>query len=211
MKPRRVLFISAIVTAGVLQAIEPAAQWFAAMPDSLVPTIEVNRRKDLIDLFHAGQKAQVATQLGGLAQMTQLQENSLTVALSEQSQMAMHLYTTHSNDTLVVLVNTVYAPASDSRIRFFNSQWQELPASKYIRPLTKEAFFLFPDSLTKAQREEIMRPVDIELVEYTFDTDGSICARQSWKEYLDSQDYNRLKPYLRESITLRWNGKNFKD
>ena len=65
MKPRRVLFISAIVTAGVLQAIEPAAQWFAAMPDSLVPTIEVNRRKDLIDLFHAGQKAQVATQLGG--------------------------------------------------------------------------------------------------------------------------------------------------
>ena len=200
MKPRRVLFISAIVTAGVLQAIEPAAQWFAAMPDSLVPTIEVNRRKDLIDLFHAGQKAQVATQLGGLAQMTQLQENSLTVALSEQSQMAMHLYTTHSNDTLVVLVNTVYAPAGDSRIRFFNSQWQELPASKYIRPLTKEAFFLFPDS-----------PVDIELVEYTFDTDGSICARQSWKEYLDSQDYNRLKPYLRESITLRWNGKNFKD
>lgn len=211
MKLRRLFFLSAVATALMSQAVEPAAQLFAAMPDSLVPSLEVNRRKDLIDLFHAGQSAQVTTKLGGKAQMTELQEQSLVIALSEQSQMALHLYTTHDNDTLVALVNTVYAPAGDSRIRFFNNAWRELPASKYIELPTHDDFFLFPDSLSKAQREELMQATEICLIEYTFESDGSICASQSWEKYLDRETYNRLKPYLRESITLRWNGKNFKE
>lgn len=211
MKLRRLFFLSAVATALMSQAVEPAAQLFAAMPDSLVPSLEVNRRKDLIDLFHAGQSAQVTTKLGGKAQMTELQEQSLVIDLSEQSQMALHLYTTHDNDTLVALVNTVYAPAGDSRIRFFNSAWRELPASKYIELPNRDDFFLFPDSLSKAQREELMQATEICLIEYTFEPDGSICARQSWEKYLDRETYNRLKPYLRESITLRWNGKNFKE
>lgn len=210
MKLRRLFLLSAVATALMSQAVEPAAQLFAAMPDSLVPSLEVNRRKDLIDLFHAGQSAQVTTKLGGKAQMTELQEQSLVIALSEQSQMALHLYTTHDNDTLVALVNTVYAPAGDSRIRFFNSAWRELPASKYIELPTRDDFFLFPDSLSKAHREELMQATEICLIEYTFEPDGSICARQSWEKYLDRETYSRLKPYLRESITLRWNGKNFK-
>lgn len=209
MKLRRLFFLSAVATALMSQAVEPAAQLFAAMPDSLVPSLEVNRRKDLIDLFHAGQSAQVTTKLGGKAQMTELQEQSLVIDLSEQSQMALHLYTTHDNDTLVALVNTVYAPAGDSRIRFFNSAWRELPASKYIELPNRDDFFLFPDSLSKAQREELMQATEICLIEYTFEPDGSICAHQSWKKYLDRETYNRLKPYLRESITLRWNGKRF--
>lgn len=211
MKLNKLPLIAFLASTCALQAIEPAAQLFVAMPDSLVPSIEVNRRKDLIDLFHAGQQAQVATKLGGTARMTQLQENHLALSLSEQSQMLLHNYITGNGDTLVVLVNTVYAPAGDSHIRFFNTTWQELPASKYIRPLPKEAFFLFPDSLTKEQCKELMQPVDIDLIEYTFGTDGSICARQSWGKYLDSETYERLKPYLRESIMLRWNGKNFKE
>lgn len=210
MKLNKLLPIAFLASTFILQAIEPAAQLFVAMPDSLVPSIELNRRKDLIDLFHAGQQAQVATKLGGTAQMTELQENLMALSLSEQSQMLLQCYTTGKGDTLVALVNTVYAPAGDSRLRFFDSRWQELPASKYMHAPSKEEFFLFPDSLTKEQREEAMRPVDICLVEYTFETDGSICARQTWEKYLDRQTYERLKPYLRERITLRWDGNRFK-
>ena len=207
MKLRKLFLISAIATALVSQAAEPAAQLFVSMPDSLVPSIEVNRRKDLIDLFHAGQQAQVTTKLGGTARMTQLQENLVVLSLSQQSRMALYLYTTTGNDSVVALVNTVYAPAGDSRIRFFNSAWRELPASKYIELPTRDDFFLFPDSLSKEEYKALMRPVDICLVEYTFDTDGSICARQSWEKYLDPKSFEKIKPYLREAITLRWNGK----
>ena len=141
--------------------------------------------------------------------MALLQDSLLSIDLSSQSKMAMRLYQTHRDDTLIVLINTVYAPAGDSRIRFFNSAWRELPASKYIELPTRDDFFLFPDSLSKVQREELMQATEICLIEYTFEPDGSICARQSWEKYLDRETYNRLKPYLRESITLRWNERQF--
>lgn len=206
MKLRNLLSIFFLASAGLSQAAEPAAQLFVAMPDSLVPSIEVNRRKDLIDLFHAGQKAQVDNKLGGTTAMTLLQDNGLTVDLSQQSQMALHLYPTDRGDTLIALVNTVYGPAADSRIRFFDSSWRELPASKHIRALSTADFFAFPDSLTNTQKKEILQTTGIYLVEYTFEPDGSLCARPSWEKYLDPETFKKIEPYLRKSITLRWNG-----
>ena len=111
--------------------------------------------------------------------------------------------------SLYSALRAIDAAAGDSRIRFFNSAWRELPASKYIELPTRDDFFLFPDSLSKVQREELMQATEICLIEYTFEPDGSICARQSWEKYLDRETYNRLKPYLRESITLRWNERQF--
>ena len=195
MKLRNLLSLFFLASAGLSQAAEPAAQLFVAMPDSLVPSIEVNRRKDLIDLFHAGQKAQVDNKLGGTTAMTLLQDNGLTVDLSQQSQMALHLYPTDRGDTLIALVNTVYGPAADSRIRFFDSSWRELPASKHMRALS-----------TNTQKKEILQTTGIYLVEYTFEPDGSLCARPSWEKYLDPETFKKIEPYLRKSITLRWNG-----
>ena len=73
-------------------AIEPVAQLFIAMPDSLVPSIEINRRKDLIDLMHAGQKAEIVTKLGGKAEMTLLQDSLLSIDLSKRSKMEIRWY-----------------------------------------------------------------------------------------------------------------------
>ena len=65
MKLRNLLFCLCSIVTLTSSAIEPVAQLFIAMPDSLVPSIEINRRKDLIDLMHAGQKAEIVTKLGG--------------------------------------------------------------------------------------------------------------------------------------------------
>ena len=200
MKLRNLLFCLCSIVTLTSSAIEPVAQLFIAMPDSLVPSIEVNRRKDLIDLMHAGQKAE----------MTLLQDSLLSIDLSKRSKMGIRWYDTTDNDTIIAFVNTVYAPAGDSRIRFFDTAWKELPASERIRQIRREEFFQFPDSLTKAKKEDLLRPVDIFLVEYNFATDGSLCARQSWANYLDKELFNRIEPYLQDSIILHWDGKRFK-
>ena len=200
MKLRNLLFCLCSIVTLTSSAIEPVAQLFIAMPDSLVPSIEINRRKDLIDLMHAGQKAE----------MTLLQDSLLSIDLSKCSKMEIRWYDTTGNDTIIALVNTVYAPAGDSRIRFFDTAWKELPASERIRRIRREEFFQFPDNLTKAEKEDLLRPVDIFLVEYNFATDGSLCARQSWANYLDKESFDRIEPYLQDSIVLHWNGKRFK-
>ena len=85
MKLRNLLFCLCSIVTLTSSAIEPVAQLFIAMPDSLVPSIEVNRRKDLIDLMHAGQKAEIVTKLGGKAEMTLLQDSLLSIDLSKRS------------------------------------------------------------------------------------------------------------------------------
>lgn len=209
MKLRSLLFLLFFTVSIASQAIEPVAQLFVSMPDSLLPSIEVNRRKDMIDLIHAGQKAQTATKLGGNAEMTLLQDSILSIDLSSQSKMAMRLYQTHRDDTLIALINTVYAPAGDSRVRVFNSAWDELPASKYIRSIAKEEFFIFPDSLSKEEKKELIRPIDIYLSTYAFEADGSLKVQQSWGDYLDKESFQQIEPYLKETIELHWNGKKF--
>lgn len=164
----------------------------------------------MIDLMHAGQKAEIVTKLGGKAEMTLLQDSLLSIDLSKRSKMEIRWYDTTGNDTIIAFVNTVYAPAGDSRIRFFDTAWKELPASERIRQIRREEFFQFPDSLTKAKKEDLLRPVNIFLVEYNFATDGSLCARQSWANYLDKESFDRIEPYLQDSIVLHWNGKRFK-
>lgn len=72
----------------------------------------------MIDLMHAGQKAEIVTKLGGKAEMTLLQDSLLSIDLSKRSKMEIRWYDTTGNDTIIALVNTVYAPAGDSRIRF---------------------------------------------------------------------------------------------
>lgn len=87
MKLKNLLFCLCSIVTLTSSAIEPVAQLFIAMPDSLVPSIEVNRRKDLIDLMHAGQKAEIVTKLGSKAEMTLLQDSLLSIDLSKRSKM----------------------------------------------------------------------------------------------------------------------------
>ena len=98
MKLRNLLFCLCSIVTLTSSAIEPVAQLFIAMPDSLVPSIEVNRRKDLIDLMHAGQKAEIVTKLGGKAEMTLLQDSLLSIDLSKRSKMEIRWYDTTGND-----------------------------------------------------------------------------------------------------------------
>ncbi len=81
------------------------------------------------------------------------------------------------------------------------------PLSERIRRIRREEFFQFPDSLTKAKKEDLLRPVNIFLVEYNFATDGSLCARQSWANIWTKNHSNRIDPYLQDSIVdCNWNG-----
>lgn len=207
MKAKFLLFILALTTILSLAAVEPVAKLLVSMPDSLIPSIEVNRRKDLIDLFHAGQHAQAATKLDGTATLTEMKDNMLSITLSSKSKMEMRIYPTHNNDSIITLINTVYAPAGNSRIRVFDSAWNELPVSKYLKPVQMEQFFSFPDSVTESEKKELLQIAEVYLVEFSFEADGSLRARPSWEKYLDPKSFEKIKPYLREAITLRWNGK----
>ncbi len=192
------------------QAIEPIAESFTKMPDSLILTLEENRRLDLVDLFRAGQMATAPNRLGGVSTLTQLQDSTLSLNLSAQSRLSMRLLPYREKESLLAFVNTACAPACDSRIRFFTSDWKELPASKHIRHITLDEFLQFPDSLPIFEQKELRQQVNIRLLEYTFTVTGDLQVSPSWEEYLDEETFKSIQPYLCDSITLRWDGERFK-
>ena len=74
----------------------------------------------------------------------------------------------------------------------------------------REALFIYVVPTRLKDQAELLQPVNIFLVEYKLEADGSLCARQSWKEYLNKEEYDRLKPYLQDTLLLHWDGKKFK-
>ncbi len=207
MKLRNIILsIGCLIGTWASYAVEPVSDLFVQMPDSLLPTIEVNRRKDMIDLMRAGQSSEATTRLGSQAAITLMQDSLLAVKLSELSSLQIQLYQ-QGDETIIALVNTVCAPACDSRIRFYSHDWKELPTSKYIRRIDTHTFLNVPDTLPATMREDIERLTDISLIEYTFEANGILRAQNSWETYWDEESFKLIQPYLIGSILLHWNGK----
>lgn len=111
MKRHILIFITILLACPVMSAaMEKAATLFAIMPDELLMSVEVNRRKDMIDLFHSGQKAQVENKLKGKATLTALTENFLSVDLSDNSNMQIKLFQAADSTNIIAVINTVCGP-----------------------------------------------------------------------------------------------------
>jgi len=82
-----------------------------------------NNRLDQIDFCENNMKAEVKNKFDGHSELLVLNEQYLKLQLSEHCLVEMKLL----NDSTFCLVQTYNAPAPDSRIRLFDTKWNELP------------------------------------------------------------------------------------
>ena len=83
------LFFSLFIAVSV--EAQRVSSFFIIMPDELLPQIETNRRKDMIDLFQHSQKGGITNSLGGRSDVTALSDNYISVGLSSSSTMQIKL------------------------------------------------------------------------------------------------------------------------
>ena len=96
---------------------------YAAAPDSIFPLLTKNNRLDQIDFRENNMQAVVKNQFDDRSELLVLSEKYLQLRLSEHSVVEMRLL----SDSVFCMVQTYYAPAPDSHIRFFDTEWHELP------------------------------------------------------------------------------------
>jgi len=119
---------------------------FINMPDSLMPMIGQNARKDLIDFIDYGMKAVVENEWGGRTTLTKLEPGLLSLQEDSRGSVVTQigLFPT-SADTIICIIRTLSVPQLDSEIQFYDSSWQPLRAEKiFSMPKAKD----FP-SVTK--------------------------------------------------------------
>lgn len=96
---------------------------YAAAPDSIFPLLTQNNRLDQIDFRENNMQAVVKNKYDDRVELLVLSDRYLQLQLSNRCTVEMRLL----SDSVFCMVQTYNAPAPDSRVRFFDAEWHELP------------------------------------------------------------------------------------
>ncbi|MCD7711048.1 MAG: DUF3256 family protein [Porphyromonadaceae bacterium] len=190
----------------LLFAGRPVDGYFITAPSALLPQLDSNGRKDLLDFYDAGQEKHLTNALGGDLFIERIDERQITLRLSSVSTLQIALLPVADTIGVIAVIHTVSLPASDSRIAFYDTQWRPLEGVSRFTPPTVEAFF---DKGTKEERKEAA--ATINLLPHTYRITGeSLEVTQTLADYLPEEIYRRIAPFLAKNPLLyRWNGKRF--
>ena len=96
---------------------------YAEAPDSIFPLLTKNNRLDQIDFRENNMQAVVKNKFEDRVELLVLTDQYLQLRLSERCTVEMRLL----SDSIFCMVQTYNAPAPDSRVRLFDTKWNELP------------------------------------------------------------------------------------
>lgn len=133
---RYFFLLCAVIGSMQLQA-QTAKQCFLELPDSLLPLLTAVNRADCIDFLDSNMKAEVTNRLGGKSEMIQLTSDYIRLKMSDHSDWQMKLFPLNDSIKVVCVVSSTSAPATDSRICFYDNAWKEQPLARYL-PLDVE-------------------------------------------------------------------------
>lgn len=194
-----------------LSAQKKARDLFINMPDSLNPILTAVNRADLVDFLESDMKAVVDNKFGRKSEMTVLTDDYMHINVSAKSSWQMKALPMNDSIQVICTISTVCAPACDSYIRFYDTNWNELASEGFIgakpamedfvkKPIDEEQLNLF---------QEAVLPADILLVEATLSPDKPELT-YTWTTpiYMQKEAADKLTPYLSHPLVYHWvNGK----
>ena len=187
-----ILFLSMFSASVGAQSL---AQEWISFPQELTPTIEPNRRMDMVDLYNAGQKATVTTRLGGTAELTALGSNYMSIKLSECNTLQIKKFT-GEKDSIFVVIHTITAPAANSRLEIYDKSWHRLTTSKYLALPTLDDFIVPPTDNTMSKKE-IKDTILIPTFRFIMnEATDEIAILPTFEQTLDQETYKRIKNYI---------------
>jgi len=163
-------------------------------------------RLDMVDYYNNGQVVDIANNMGGDSRMLEMDSAYLKVQTSPSRVVEMRMMTT-KRDTAIAVIETVMTPVPDSRITFWNAQWQQ---GKIKQMPTIDEFISrsMPADLRADLRDAMIFPL-IEM-RFTGDKHDILEVRHGIKEFLAPSEYQRFEQYLKPSLQYRIQGLKFK-
>ena len=201
---RKLLFII-ILLCGAVSHIrgQEMRTIFLEAPDSVLPLLSKSYRADMVDYVDAGMTARVTNSLDGSSTLEELAADYMRLAVTASSTMQLKLLPLQG-DTVICMVKSVNAEAADSRIYFYDKEWNMLDG---------RALFVYPsinDFFASAADAAIWSDAcDIYLVSLTLSAgDNTLVAEYTMPEYMNVDDAAKVKPLLRK-LVYRWSGERF--
>ena len=189
---KKILLLILMICTCSLQA-QDMKSLFIAMPDSLAPLLTKVNKEDFGDFLASNMKAEVKN-----SEMLKLTADYLNLKMSESSEVQMKLLPVNDSVKVVCVVHTYKGPAADSSIRFYSTQWEELPLSSYLTLPKEDAFYKAP--VAEADQEtyyNLRKQADMYLfVAKLSEKDNTLLYSYTTPDYLDKETAEKLKPFL---------------
>ena len=197
------LFLFSFASGSEAQERTTLETCFITMPDALLPQLDVNARKDLLDLYKAGHAGSVKGRMGNIT-LERLDEKTLLLSLSEKSTMQIALLPAKSSP-VVAVVQTVKMPAADSRIDFYDTNWTVRDAAALLTPPRPEDFFVG----SQQEKADAAQSLPLLPMEYRISND-TLYMEQHLQDFLPEYTYKQIVEYLNTTpLVYRWNGRRF--
>ena len=192
-----------------LQA-QNARTCFVNMPDSLLPLLTPVNRADCVDFLESNMKAEVTNVFDRKSQMTHLSDDYIRLQLTPQSTWQMKLLAVTDSTKVICVVSSVCAPACDSRICFYSTDWQPLATARYLPSLPGLDDFLkpVPANQDDYHYQDAVRAVDMLLMRADLSpADDKLTFTFTTPDYLDKETASKLQPFVRrEAVSYEWRG-----
>ncbi|KAA6317243.1 hypothetical protein EZS27_032570 [termite gut metagenome] len=191
---------------------QEAKKLFLTMPDSFTPLLTPINRADFIDFLENKMQAQVKNKFEKKSEMTDLTPDYIRIQMTPQSTWQMKLLAANDTTKVICAISTACAPVCDSYIRFYTTDWKELPTKEYLpkRPKPDEFFQMPSDSISLDEYDKIRMKTDISLIKADLSKTGNTLSFTfTTLDYIEKEELETLKSYLREVVTYEWKERKF--
>lgn len=179
-----------------------------------IPALEilpVTTRLDMLDYWDVDSVYKASNIMEGLSWLENVSPDFLKVHITAVSTLELKILPVKKGK-IIMAISTVGddVQAQDSEIKFYDENFRELPATKYlVMPHIKDFFYIPKGSATKMKEIENMIP--FPTIAFTANPENNnLEARLTVEQYINQDDWNIAKLFVKPSITLEWHKDKYK-
>lgn len=184
-----------------------AEQAFISAPESVFPLLNKSTRLDMVDYFNSGSTTPSKNKLSGNSRVTSIKINDLQFEMSTSSAYQIAILDLKDGTEIIALIETIKAPAIDSNISFYTTEWDKIGDKYFAEPQLKDWLTL----TGKKNIKEVESLVPFMLVGYVYDAmKGEMILNNDIKSMLSEDVYESVASYFKAQLKYCWTGKQFK-
>lgn len=184
--------------------------YFNSIPDTVLPLLTPVNRADCIDFLQNQMRAEVTNRFGTKSEMTELTADYVAIRLTSQTSWQMKLLPLSDSTAVICVVSTSCAPACDSSLSFYSTDWKSLPLADFLTLPRISDFFQMEESQMELTIRPARRKADIPLMKADFTgTDSALAFTLTTLEYMDADEAVKLKPFVYPQLLYVWKDGRF--
>ena len=185
---------------------------FVNMPDTLCLYLDKNARQAMVTEAISNNDEGINNKLNGVSSILWFTNDCALIRLSQSSTLQLRLLPTTGSTSIVCLINTVSAPAAESVVKFYDSEWNLLK-DKIALPENDKILSYFthrPDSITEERYAELLTHIDPIMVSAEFSREEPVIHFDLSLPMLNADDGKQVNEIILQR-NFKWDGKIFNE